>query len=386
MLRAGFASADITPGPDCGLMGYEFRQQMLPPGNAGVHDPLFARALVLDAGDGPAALIGLDLAVLTNDVARRLRADVADTLGANADRVILACSHTHSGPFPQLPAERARPEQVAYTETLSAALRDAVARAAGLLYPVTLGVQEAAFALGYNRRVPTPEGIKHCWGPQEFPDRTPGAMTDPACVVLALRRVGGPGELLLWSSGVHGVVLGKTSRVVSADWPGATCAMLDDLLPGRRSLFLAGAAGDTHPWIATQEDPARLATMARAASSFVDLLAQSTIPAPGSDALRIATRTVDFGGGELDLSVWRLGPAWIIAAPVELFGALGHALRARLDAPMLLATVANGWTGYWPTAAAFDEGGYEINASWECRRGDGERLVDALAAMAADLR
>jgi hypothetical protein len=50
MLRAGFTEIEITPPSTADLIGYEFRQQELPAGNAGVHDPLFARVLVLDDG------------------------------------------------------------------------------------------------------------------------------------------------------------------------------------------------------------------------------------------------------------------------------------------------------------------------------------------------
>lgn len=53
--------------------------------------------------------------------------------------------------------------------------------------------------------------------------------------------------------------------------------------------------------------------------------------------------------------------------------------------PPLLATVSNGWTGYWPTRAAFDDGGYEINASWACKPGDGEWLIDELVGLAESI-
>ncbi len=368
MLRVGYAQIDISPGPDCGLLGFDFRPQQLPSGNAGVHDPLYARVFVFDDGGVPAVLVSLDLCILPNALARHLRNAVAEKLEIELERVIISCTHTHSGPLPEL-ADAAddaecgdlcggsQTEKVAareYTHLLQAKLLDAVGAAAGLRYPVTMAVQEAPFGLGYNRRVMTPTGIRHCWNPGEQATLHPGPPTDPTLTVVALRQLAGPRSYLLFSIGVHGVGLGKTSRVVSADWPGLTCTILDALAPGTHAAFFSGAAGDTHPWVATQEDPAQLQPVAAAAASMVSLLAQSAQPVelPAEDTLRVATRTVKAGEIELDLSVWKIGPLYLVAAPVELFGALAVDLRRRLPGPVLLATVSNGWTGYWPTSSS----------------------------------
>ena len=101
MLRAGFAKADITPGRDLSLMGYEFREESLWPGNDGPRDPLYARALVFDGGAGPAAIVALDLAVVSLALAQALRRAVAEAVGSDPERVIIACIHTHSGPHLQ---------------------------------------------------------------------------------------------------------------------------------------------------------------------------------------------------------------------------------------------------------------------------------------------
>ncbi len=237
MIRAGFASVDITPPRENSLIGYEFRQEQLPPGNAGVHDPLLARVTVLDDGGARAAIVCLDLAVLRTVMARRVRARAAERVGTDPARVIVCCSHTHSGPFPQLAedvGERGflssfvetrqgpghNPDPL-YAEWLLDRVDEAAASAAGLTYPVEASAAEAALGMGYNRRVPDGAGgVEHCWNTQEFPMLTPGEMLDPTCTLLMLAQPDGPRKLLLWSVGVHGVVLGKTSRVVSADWPG----------------------------------------------------------------------------------------------------------------------------------------------------------------------
>ena len=397
MLKAGFARIDITPGRDCSLLGYEFRQQELPPGNAGVHDPLHARALVLASDDGaPAVLVSCDLCILTVPMARLLRSAIAEAAHTTPDRVILATTHTHSGPFPNtaetaghrgflttFAGDEARHPDAEYTELLQQRLREAAASAAGLLVPVTVSVQQAPLGIAYDRRVMTPDGLRHCWNPQESPELQPGPAPDPTCVVLGLRQPGGPRQILLWSVAAHAVVLGKTSRVVSADWPGRACELLEGYIPGARSVFLQGASGDCHPWVATQEDPAQIEPVARAAASGVALLAEALRQADEPVRLKTAVRTVTIGKAEMDLAAWAIGPAVLAAVPVELFGRPAMDLRRRTGRPLLLATCGNGWTGYWPEADVFDQGGYEINAARHMGRspGDTERLIDELASL-----
>ncbi len=403
MLRAGFARVDITPPPECSLLGYEFRATDLPTGHAGVNDPLLASALALqaDGDDAPAILVSVDLCVVSDNLCRHLRTAIADAAHTQADRVILACTHTHSGPLP-MSAEDARkwegflarfigPGQAGpgqdYAAQLEIALREAAAEAAGLMVPVTVGTQQAPLGLAYNRRVMTDAGVQHCWNPQESPDLSPGPAPDPTCTVLSLRQPDGPRQWLLWSLGAHPVVLGKTSRVVSADWPGAARRHVERSLPGAVSVFLQGAAGNAHPWVATQADPAGVETVGGAAGAFVTLLAQATRRSGEGDRLATAARTVEIGGVSLDLAAWRIGGAILLAVPVELFGELGAEVRRRLDRPVLLATCANGWAGYWPTVDAFEQGGYEVDGAGHkgLSAGDGEKLVEAMVDLAGSL-
>ena len=54
----------------------------------------------------------------------------------------------------------------------------------------------------------------------------------------------------------------------------------------------------------------------------------------------------------------------------------------------MLATVSNGEHGYWPTASAFAEGAYEVDMARDAglSPGDGEKLIDALVALADSVR
>jgi len=94
-LKAGFGRADITPPPGLGLSDYG------PAGGVarGHRQRLYARAMVLEDERGERiAWVTLDLAqpsfLLHREVAERV---VVET-GIGADRLVLAATHTHSGP------------------------------------------------------------------------------------------------------------------------------------------------------------------------------------------------------------------------------------------------------------------------------------------------
>src|ERR1700736_4508081 len=99
-LQAGLARAEITPGSFMTMYGYANRR--CGPAN-GTHDPLYAKALVLAAGDSRLAIVTLDLGSI---VSENLKRDVAAKLGIPV--LLLSVSHTHSGPS-FLPAEERAP-------------------------------------------------------------------------------------------------------------------------------------------------------------------------------------------------------------------------------------------------------------------------------------
>ena len=99
-LEAGIAKVDITPSSFGPMYGYTNRK--CGPAN-GTHDPLFAKALVLAAGDSRLAIVTLDLGSI---VSENLKRDVAAKLGIPV--LLLSVSHTHSGPS-FLPTEERAP-------------------------------------------------------------------------------------------------------------------------------------------------------------------------------------------------------------------------------------------------------------------------------------
>ena len=96
-LMAGLGRADITPPPGIGLAGNGTEGRLA----RGYRTRLYARALVLESGAGERlAIVATDLGMMSAEVHRRAARIVYSERGKwlGADRLIVAATHTHSGP------------------------------------------------------------------------------------------------------------------------------------------------------------------------------------------------------------------------------------------------------------------------------------------------
>jgi hypothetical protein len=387
-LRAGFAREEITPGAALSLVGYEYRFAAFGPGNDGVLDPLYARALSLQAEDCAAVLlITLDLCVIETALADRLRAVVAAAVELTAEQVHLCCSHTHSGPLARLEGAAGVSQlhggedtaaALEWTRTLQTVLCKVARKASGLTEPCRLAVTELLVEFGYKRRTHKDGRARVCWNVHEWTDLAPQRQPDPTVSALVVEQASGR-RIVLWSAGVHPVCLGKTSNLVSADWPGAANRLLAEYLGDCEPMYVHGAAGEVHPVLATQDRPAALETVGRAVAAPLALALRGVHPAhPGR--LPLSSASVRLPGEErAQIHVQRIGPATLLLLPLEWFASLAGQLRAAYDGCLLIATVSNGWEAYWPDREAFAEGGYEVDVAVGCGRtaGDGERVLEA---------
>src|SRR4051794_10783183 len=92
---AGKARVAITPKTPVWMAGYGSRDK---PSEGTIHD-LWAKALVLrDPSGRLAALVTLDICGVGRDLSTRIRDDLKSRHGMERDRIVLACSHTHTGP------------------------------------------------------------------------------------------------------------------------------------------------------------------------------------------------------------------------------------------------------------------------------------------------
>ena len=94
IFRAGAAAVDITPKPGVSLDGVISK-----PGPAkGVHDPLHARALVLDDGQTRLAIVVTELCMIDRETCDQAKASIQQRTGLPPQRVLISAVHTHAAP------------------------------------------------------------------------------------------------------------------------------------------------------------------------------------------------------------------------------------------------------------------------------------------------
>ena len=96
--QAGYAKQNITPQAPVPMWGYGGRHDML---SEGTLKPLFAKAIVIQAGDDKVALVGLDMGRgPTRPMTEKIRQAIAAQAGI--EHLMISGSHTHHGPVIEL--------------------------------------------------------------------------------------------------------------------------------------------------------------------------------------------------------------------------------------------------------------------------------------------
>lgn len=234
MLRVGAAEVAITPALGIHLGGDACR---LRPADK-VLDPLYARALVAEAGSGArrerVCLLVLDLCVLGADIGHEIRAAVARRLGIGAEAVMLHLLQNHSAPSlgghdylkPDSPGAseafwwtyQGDPRYLDYVRPL---IFEAADKAVAALRPVELCVGGLADArIAHNRRFVMRDG----WVQTQATDlkrilQIEGPI-DPEVGVACFRDATGTIVAALLHHTAHPVSHFQTCWV-TASWPGA---------------------------------------------------------------------------------------------------------------------------------------------------------------------
>jgi hypothetical protein len=419
-MKVGAAKADITPELGLVLEGYDVRKD----GAKGVHDPLMARVLVAEGPDATVALIVADLIQIDPPLQEVVAAEVLRRTGIPRERLQLVGTHTHSGPMLREPSP--------VVDRIGATIADAVEAA-------WRGRREAHAAVGIGTVTGIGANRRPNGGPVD--DRVTVTRYDGAdgSPIATLVNYGchpttlGPNNYL-YSADYPGVAC----RAIEAAVGGVaifTTGPLCDVNPGgyspegsmvgvvvpwrtfesaeRYGGLVAESAIDTWERLrpgpsdrvwgdsrvlelerkdlpaaeaarAAAETSAKAESEIRAAAFSDDTIYHAAVAAAYADV--IATQAQDperDGPVRVRISALALGPMLHAGVQGELFVALGQRIRSRLgEDSTTIAALCDGTIGYICTADAYEVGGYEPNAS-VLRAGEGERLADAIVALAS---
>jgi hypothetical protein len=227
-LRAGTAKSDITTRAKGAL----------------IHDPLCAKALVLQDGATTVAIIAMDvvgiggISDVKDDFLPKLRGRIQKELTIPGRNVLVNASHTH--PLGRLLCDDR--EQVDRT-------LDAVSRALQNLTPVKVGWgrgREDRFTMNRTLRMKNGKAwtIRHA-NPCPPDDEVAGVgPMDPDIGILRIDRMDGRPLAVVYNFACH-PLFGDARGAITANYPGfASKVIEEDLGDGAMALFLQGAGGD----------------------------------------------------------------------------------------------------------------------------------------------
>ena len=410
MLRAGFHRIDITPPVGAPLAGFAAREGV----SAGVHDPLFAHALVIESHGRAAAFVSVDVLGLDAAFVQRVRNMIKSRTGLGQDAVMVSATHTHSAPVTVStffnPGEML--DQV-YMDRLASAIDDSVAGAWETRTQARVGVGSGRVSgIGRNRRtadhlpvddevgiikVLSPDGrprgvlINYACHPTVLgPDNLLMTADFPAFAIERIEAELGTGSFALFVNGAQGnISTGHSSELsaIGVITPGRTFERAEELghrlaevvlaalptIPTFDDLPLSISSATIHLPFNRYPSPAETAAALSAAQSDLEMLERSGA-APGQIApaktRRLYASIRNFYAreaqalpdGRLPTEVQgiRLGSALLVAVPGELFVEIALRIKAETNHPLFIMGITNGYMGYLPNRDAYAAGGYEV--------------------------
>ncbi len=410
-MRVGFGRSDITPRVGVELSGFG---PFLCRHSIAVRDRLWARAMALELAGTRAVLVSCDLIGTSLAITRRVREIVSKATGLPGDAIMVACTHTHSGPNTGGYIGSGVPDEP-YLATLPGRIARACTDAVGAVQEATLAHAEVPCeGVALNREYdvdapPLDEVLQDAWRPAR-PE-----LTDTTCHVV---KAEADGRLLGFFSyfGCHPVVCCATTRSIHGDYAGVATNMLERRNPGSVGLFLQGAEGDVNTCVVHKPEQDSLLALDVVAARYANAVAAGLRQAEplAADALAFARREVVFrrkpwgvdklrrmlaereerlsAAGSTDaqgdvrrdtveaialrrliaaaergeslqppieVQGVRIGPLALLGSPFETFQAIKNEVCAGARAPIpLVMSAVNDAVGYAPDREAAARGGY----------------------------
>lgn len=424
-LRVGFGETDITPPHGLYMCG-----SLDPRKNEGTTDPLQSHALVVESGGRRIAIVGVDLIGLPKALSDEIIAEAASRTGIASEDILVASSHTHSGPYT---AEGLYSNQVTdaeYLSTLPGRIGDSVELAAGRVEPASMFIGRSLVHHGiHNRRVICPDGkVLNTWMPQALNDLelipqvlgTAGPV-DPELWVVRFDRSDGSTIGVFYNFSLH--TNSKGGLTWSADYP---CVVAEQMREAYGadviSVYTPGACADIN--VTMGGDRWR-----ESASYFAEQAveaARRAIPVEGPIAVGAVRREITVprrdptdqppeaigrlnwggAGGRADVfdrqaklvasmpeqqtvvvGAARIGPFGIATNPGELFVEHGLTIKRRSPFPhTVVSELTNDLIMYQPTRQAFAQQGYETLVGPNRVAMEGiEKIVDTAVELVEEL-
>jgi len=428
LLNAGFYKVWISPPIGAPLAGFAARQGV----STGIHDDLFARALVLENEETELALVSVDVLALSGEFVERVRAAINTSVGLSPESVMIAATHTHAGPVTI--TTFFNPDEsldATYMDCLCKAIVESVAAAWRDRFPARVGVGAGSVTgIGVNRRTP---------------DKLP---VDEEIGIIKVEDAAGETRAVLMNHACHPTVLGPDNLLVTGDFPAFAIERVEAALgEGSLAMFVNGTQGNISVGHSSElsaigvitpgrtferaaELGKRLGDATLTALPEIETTAEPRLGALGSplnlplkklptreqavalleaSEARLAQLSAGNSADEeinrakserlyasithfytketgalngclpVELQGLRIGDTVFIAVPAEVFVEIGLQIKQRAAQRIFIAGIANGYIGYLTTEAAHASGGYEVVSSKCAPEAEGILIEKTLA-------
>ncbi|MBI3849011.1 MAG: neutral/alkaline non-lysosomal ceramidase N-terminal domain-containing protein [Verrucomicrobia bacterium] len=379
IFKVGAGKHDLTPKEAVPMWGYGARHDAL---STGVLDPLYAAALVIQAGSNKVAIVGLDLG---RSPAEKSLQTIRERIKAEAgiEYSFIAGSHTHHGPVLELTDEPGKGQgrfdaAIRYYKEMEDGIVGAILEANSKLTPAKMATGSVQLE-GFNRNRHTKIEPKP---------------SDRELAVMRFDDFSGKPIAVLVNFTAHPTSIDASILKFSADYVGAMKATIEQEM-NVSAIFMQGAAGDQSANRGNNADyKAYGAALGREAIKLASSLTTKEVTEPSwqvkEDRFKFSSRT-DFKNPLLagafakaffpelipnfmDEYADGVRPRLTVAllnGEIALVGCSGeffsnHSIRLKERArvkQLFFLGYCNGYHQYFPTIEAVAEGGYGADST-----------------------
>jgi hypothetical protein len=350
LLKAAAGKVDITPTQAAFIAGYGQNRK-----STGAHDTLMARCLVLESGKMRLAIVSCDLIGLPRYEGQKIRAHVKSVI---PDHLILAATHTHSGPDTVGqwgPDIRTRGVDEAWMESLRDKVAHLVDSTAAQLRPANIRFASRPDVTGISKNIRVPRILDTELGVMQVTGRSDGktiaTLVNYAChpEILNNRQISADFPHWLYETvearlgGICLYVNGAQGGMITADFDESTAPKgenwkaaeaLGTSLGEQAVAALKGAEPIADTSITLQR---RVFTVPLENQMFKTLIALHVFP---GDVLKT-------GAIETEVSRFTIGPAEFLTIPGEALPNVGFYLKRHMSGqPKFLFGLTNDFLGY----------------------------------------
>jgi len=398
-LQVGAAKIDVTPSPDrvkdlVNVWGTPYQ---------GIHDHIFARAIVIDNGTTSAAVVAIDSPDVIDTLPVRQR--IEKESGIPAGNIFISTTHTHNAPHvgTQQNGRSFGPGAAKYTEDAMNAFADAVRKAKANLQPGKMILAQGHADLNVNRD----EFVGDRWKTGRNPTRP----SDKTVWVLRFDTAAGEPIAYYVNYGVHALTLGPDNTLLTGDFPGATSRFIESYYNDKVvAVWTSGPAGDQNLIASSWDLDDKLTHKVREPGEAGFQLAESMGRILGEIAIEAADKSKDISttatiwskskdtvcpGQRMDRDAYAKGEVKFLDADpqtvhmdllminnVALAGVAAEVVtniysHLKKDSPLsntILVSLTNGRLTYMPDDAAYDAPIFEVRSS-SLKRGCGEGAI-----------